>query len=155
MNIGEILDREGLHLATNDKRIAAFVIDNLIMSFILFLAFYEKMMEISGDIEALNRFIISIAPYMLLLAIIYHTIFTALYGGSVGKILCKIKIVRLDTLDKPSYLQSFFRSFIRVISENMLLCIPLLYAFVDEYKRTLHDVMIQTIVIDISIPQDI
>ncbi|RDU58307.1 RDD family protein [Helicobacter sp. MIT 99-5507] len=155
MDIGEILDREGLHLASNDKRILAHIIDDFIVSFIIFIAFYEQMMSLNGDIKALQQFVVKLVPYIILLAIIYHTIFTALYGGSIGKILCKIKVVRLDTLDKPSYLQSFYRSFIRTISANLLLYIPLLFAFVDNFKRAFHDIVMQTIVIDISIPQDI
>lgn len=155
MDIGEILDREGLHLASNDKRILAYIIDDIIISSIIFIAFYGQIMSLNSDIKALQQFFTQLIPYIILLAIAYHTIFTALYGGSIGKILCKIKVVRIDTIDKPSYLQSFYRAFIRVISANLLFYIPLLFIFVDSFRRAFHDIVIKTIVIDISIPQDI
>ncbi len=155
MDIQETLDREGLHLAENKKRVLAYVIDDFIISFIIFIAFYEQFISLNENIKAIQKLSIELISYIMVTTIIYHTIFTALYGGSIGKIICKIKVIRVDTLDKPNYIQSFYRSFIRVISGNLVLYIPLLFAFIDTFKRAFHDIAIQTIVIDTSIPQDI
>ncbi len=155
MNIQEILDREGLFLAKNEKRVLAYIIDDFIITSIIFIAFYNQIISLNGDIQAIRQLFIELISYIMILAIAYHTIFTAMYGGSIGKIICKIKVIRIDTLDKPNYIQSFYRSFIRVISSNIFFYIPLLFSFVDIFKRTLHDIVMQTIVIDVSIPQDI
>lgn len=155
MNINDILDREGLYLASNDKRVLAYIIDDIIVSFIITIAFYEQIVSLNGDMKATLQLFAELVSYIVVLAIAYHTIFTALYGGSIGKILCKIKVIRVDTLDKPNYLQSFFRSFIRIVSANFFLFVPLLFIFVDVFRRAVHDMVMQTIVIDVSIPQDI
>lgn len=154
MNIMEVLDREGLQFASNKKRILAFIIDDIIISLLIFVAFYNQIMAQNGDVEAINKLFTDIMFYVLTIRIAYQTIFTALYGGSIGKIICKIKIIRIDTIDKPNWLQSFVRSFVRSISE-LFLYIPLLFAFADPFKRALHDILMKTIVIDVSIPQDI
>lgn len=154
MDILEILDREGLRISSNKKRILAFIIDDLIISLLVFIAFYSQIMAQNGDMMAINALLTSMMFYIVALRVAYQTIFTALYGGSIGKIICKIKIVRIDTIDKPNFLESFGRSLIRVISE-LLFYIPLLFAFADPFKRALHDILIKTIVIDVSIPQDV
>lgn len=154
MNITEILDREGLVIAPAKRRIAAFVIDDVIISLVIFLALSEQILSLNGDLVAINEKISQFFVYIIALRIAYQTLFTALYGGSVGKILCKIKIVRLDVLDKPRPAQAFVRSVVRVASE-ILLYIPLLYAFSDPFRRALHDILVQTIVIDVSVPQDV
>ena len=155
MDIKEILDREGLYLASNVKRVLAYTIDDIIISSIMLVAFYGDIKSLNGDMQAIQQLFVELVPYIMILSIIYHTIFTALYGGSLGKILCKIKVIRIDTLDKPNYLQSFYRAFVRVISTNLLLYIPLLFAFVDTFRRAFHDIVVHTIVIDVSIPQDV
>lgn len=155
MGIQEILDREGLFLAKNEKRVLAYIIDDFIITSIIFIAFYQQIASLNGNMQAIRQLFVELISYIIILAIAYHTIFTAMYGGSIGKIICRIKIIRIDTLDKPNYIQSFYRSFIRIISANLFFYIPLLFAFVDTFRRAFHDIMVQTIVIDISIPQDI
>ncbi|RAX54288.1 hypothetical protein CCY99_04560 [Helicobacter sp. 16-1353] len=154
MDILETLDREGLQIASNQKRILAFIIDDLIISLIIFIAFYNQIMEQNGNMEAINNLLANMMLYIIILRIAYQTLFTTLYGASIGKIICKIKIVRIDTIDKPNFLQSLGRSIIRTISE-ILFYIPLLLAFADPFKRALHDILLKTIVIDVSLPQDI
>lgn len=154
MDILEILDREGLELAKNDKRIFAFIIDELIISFLVFVALYDKISTLNNNTEQIIALMSSALFYIIVVKILYYSIFTALYGASIGKILCKIKIVKLDTLDKPNIVESVLRSTLRVLAE-FLFYIPFLFAFVNPFRQALHDMMIRTIVIDVSIPQDL
>ncbi len=154
MNIAEILDKEGLQIAPDSKRILAFVIDDIIIAMLLFIAFFDKFVTLNGDMEAIMNLSSSFAIYIVVLKLIYQTIFTAIYGGSIGKIICKIKIIKIDTLNKPNIAESFLRSSIRVISE-LLFYIPLVIAFGDSFKRALHDISVKTIVIDVGIPQEL
>lgn len=154
MDILEILDREGLELAKNDKRIFAFIIDELIISFLIFVALYDKISTLNNNTEQIIALMSSALFYIIVVKILYYSIFTALYGASIGKILCKIKIVKLDTLDKPNIVESVLRSTLRVLAE-FLFYIPFLFAFANPFRQALHDMMIRTIVIDVSIPQDL
>lgn len=154
MNIEDILDREGLSLAANNKRTLAFVIDSILISFVVFLAFLQQITSVSGDTMAIRDMATSMVSYIALITIVYHTIFTSIYGASIGKIFCKIKIVKVNTLDKPNFIDSLIRSILRVVGE-WLMYIPLLLIFADRYRRALHDIMIKTIVIDVSVPQDL
>ncbi len=154
MNILDILDREGLRIAADDKRILAFFIDDIIIGLIIFVGFYDSLMSLDGDIQKITELLSSAFLYIITLKIAYHSTFTALYGASVGKILCKIKIIKLDTLDKPSIIEAISRSMLRILAE-LLLYIPLLVAFADPFRRAMHDLLVKTIVIDVSAPQDI
>lgn len=154
MDIEDILDREGLTLASNNKRVLAFFIDSILISFVIFLAFLQQITSIGEDPMAIRDMATSMVSYVAIITIVYHTIFTSFYGASLGKIFCKIKIVKVSTLDKPNFVDSIIRSIFRVIGE-WLIYVPLLIIFADKYRRALHDIMVKTIVIDVSVPQNI
>lgn len=152
MDIMEILDREGVKIASDTKRILAFWIDEIIISLIIFIGFYEQIATLNGEIEKVRTLLSNAFLYILILQIAYHSIFTAIYGASIGKILCKIKIIKIDTFDKPNVLEAILRSSIRILS-TILLYIPFLVAFADPFRRAFHDIVVKSIVIDIK--QDI
>lgn len=152
MNIMEILDREGLKVASDSKRILAFWIDEIIISVIVFMGLYEQITALQGDMEKVRELLSNAFLFIAILQIAYHSVFTAIYGASVGKMLCKIKVIKIDTLDKPRIFEAILRSFIRIVSVA-LFYIPLIVAFADPFRRALHDLVVKSIVIDIK--QDI
>lgn len=154
MNLMDILDREGLRIATDERRILAFFIDEIITSLIIFVGFYGQFSSLNGDFEKIMATLSNAFLYIFVLKIAYHSVFTAFYGASVGKILCKIKIIKIDTIDKPSVIEAISRSGLRILAE-MLLYIPLLIAFAEPFRRAMHDLLVKTIVIDVSAPQDL
>ena len=154
MDIENILDREGLRIARDDKRILAFVVDDIIISILITAVFYNQIMALKGDLEGVRNLFSDMFLYITVIIILYQTIFTSMYGASIGKIICKIKIIKIDTLDKPNLFESFLRSFLRS-GGCSLLYIPLLIAFATPLRRAMHDIFSKTIVIDVSIPQDI
>ena len=154
MDIENILDREGLRIARDDKRILAFVVDDIIISILITAVFYNQIMALKGDLEGVRNLFSDMFLYITVIIILYQTIFTSMYGASIGKIICKIKIIKIDTLDKPNLFESFLRSFLRSVGCS-LLYIPLLIAFATPLRRAMHDIFSKTIVIYVSIPQDI
>lgn len=154
MDIENILDREGLKIAKDDKRILAFMIDDIIISLLITVVFYNQIIAFKGDVEGVRNLFSDMFLYIFVIIVLYQTIFTAMYGASIGKIICKIKIIKIDTLDKPNLFESFFRSLLRSVGCS-LLYIPLLVAFAIPFRRAMHDIFSKTIVIDISIPQEI
>lgn len=144
----EILDREGLKIPSDGRRILAFVLDDIIISIVISLAFLEQIIN-AGSKDAINEVLTQGFFYIVAVKIIYQGLFTALYGASFGKMICKMKVVNIYTLDKPSALDSFVRAGIRMIGE-IFFYILFLFAFANPFRRAPHDRLINTIVIDIS-----
>ncbi|GAD18243.1 RDD family protein [Helicobacter fennelliae] len=146
--IQEILDREDIFLAPLDKRFFAFLIDAFLIDFlIVFVLFDEYRVAFdTNNIESVIQVLQPMVIQILCINVVYHTIFVALYGASLGKMICKIQVIRLDTLDMPNFAISFLRALLRQFS-LILYCIPFLFAFGDVFRRTLYDRACKTIVI--------
>lgn len=140
--IEEILFREGLKIGALWRRMLAFIADDVLLS-LLFIAFYVR------DFQDLERVIIALsnaAIFLVFLRFFYHSIFTFLYGASLGKMIFGIKIVTISTLDRPNFLDSFVRSFFKELG-TILFYATYFFAFFDPFFRTLHDRIVKTIVI--------
>ena len=75
MDIKEKLEMEGLTPASFSKRVSAYSIDELIVSIIIFIAFFSQFQSLGDDIIAIVNFVNSIFIYLFLLKTAYHTIF--------------------------------------------------------------------------------
>ncbi|MEO1928710.1 MAG: RDD family protein [Nautiliaceae bacterium] len=78
---------------------------------------------------------------------IYHWIFVALYGKTIGKMVTKIRVVDIETLDNPSHLRAFLRSFVRNFDE-MFFYMGMAYAIFDPLNRAIHDIVGKCVVIE-------
>lgn len=115
-DIFELLNREQLVLASKQKRIFAFVIDEVFLSIITMLVLWDKISGMSTYEEILT----ALQPYILYtlaIKIIYHTFFVIQYAASPGKIIMKIRVLELTTASNPSFMSAINRAFVRVISE--------------------------------------
>lgn len=69
--------------------------------------------------------------------ITYQTIFVARFGGTVGKLICRIRVIRVDG-QRLSFRHALARAAATYVS--LLPCgIGLIMAAFDSEKRTLHD----------------
>ena len=141
----EILYRENIELAPIYKRALAFFIDWLVLTFAVYLIFifmgyseYTYQNITSSDI-AITSFIF----------VAYPALFVFLYGATLGKLACRIRIISIDTLDSPTPFLSIIRSISLFIGSNLFF-ITFLFAFSDMFKRTLHDMIAKTIVVQID-----
>lgn len=76
----------------------------------------------------------------------YYAFFVGKYGATPGKMLCKIKIIRMDGSD-VGYGIGVGRYFAQLLS-GLILCIGYLMAFFDkEYAQALHDKICKTRVV--------
>jgi uncharacterized RDD family membrane protein YckC len=78
----------------------------------------------------------------------YNTLFVGAYGGTPGKLLCGLRIVRPDG-SKVTYLRAFGRFWAEWVSALTLLIGYIMAAFDDE-KRALHDRIASTRVIHVK-----
>ncbi len=144
--IETLISREKLQLASIRSRVAAFGIDEVLLSMILFAILWDsisKAATIEDMILIINTFILE---YMAI-KILYQTFFTMQYGATLGKIVMKIRVVEIKTLSNPGFLSAFNRSVFRVVSE-ILFYLGFAWAFFDPYRRSWHDLSARTLVIN-------
>jgi len=145
----EILDKlqmEGLKLASVSKRTFAFIVDDLIVSMLVFIIFYDSIASANSPEEIIN-ILNSAFGYIVLLKIIYHTFFVWQYGATMGKLLFKIQVVDEKSFLKPDLLKSFIRAVVRIVSES-LFYLGFLWGVLNKTRQTWHDKAAKTLVID-------
>ncbi|MDD2566698.1 MAG: RDD family protein [Thiovulaceae bacterium] len=135
-----------MSLADNKKRSLAFFIDEMLLSFLLMFALWDSFAQAKNVEEVINLTNTFVLEYMAL-KIIYQAFFTMQYGGSLGKIIMKIRVIEIRTLQNPSVLSSLNRAIFRIISE-MLFYLGFLWGLLDPARQTWHDKTAQTLVIN-------
>lgn len=144
--IEELLHREELTLASIGKRSMAFFIDEMLLSFILIIALWDSFANaqtLEQLIAVTNSFVIE----YIIMKIFYQAFFVMQYGASIGKIVMKIRVIEISTLENPNILVSLNRSIFRVISE-MLFYLGFLWAMFDPSRQGWHDKTAKTLVVN-------
>jgi len=114
--IETLISREKLHLASVRSRVAAFGIDEVLLSMILFAILWDSI-STAASVEAMIGIINTFILEYMAIKILYQTFFTMQYGATLGKIVMKIRVVEIKTLSNPGFLSAFNRSVFRVVSE--------------------------------------
>jgi len=141
------LKRENINLASLNKRAIAFMIDDMLVSAIFTLIFWDKFKTMS-DPESLIHFINALFIYVIVVKTLYQTIFVALYGQTVGKMLTKIRVINREYLDQPDWLESFYRAGGRALSE-VVFYLGFIWANYTPLRETWHDKFAKTLVVDV------
>ena len=144
--IEEILDRENKSLASIQKRLLAFLIDEIIISILIIFIIWDKVKGASSN-EEMIYIVQSFIIEMFIIKVIYQSFFINIYGASIGKILTKTKVISLKTLDKPNLFDSINRAFFRAIND-FIFYIGFFIAIFNDEKQSLHDKTANTIVIN-------
>jgi len=145
LELEEKLYRENIRLASIDKRILAQIIDDLILSILLFIIISDAISNAQTPEEiivVINHFVLE----FMFIKLFYHAIFTTVYGGSLGKIFLKIEVISTEDFTNISFGQSFLRAFIRLFSEAIFY-LGFLWAVFEPNKQSWHDKLAKTIVI--------
>jgi uncharacterized RDD family membrane protein YckC len=77
----------------------------------------------------------------------YYIYFIGSRGQTLGKMALKIKVVKVDSNEKPSYGDAFLREAIGKIASAVVLGLGFLWMLWDERKQTWHDKIAKTIVV--------
>lgn len=138
---------ENLELASISSRAKAFIIDDLLISLVFVVLFWEQIT--SSDGELMNMLIImnENVVQVLFLKFIYQGFFIWYYGATIGKIIAKIKVIDYNTFGRVSLMSSLTRSIIRIFSE-MFFYIGFIFGFFNDGKQTLHDKIGRTLVVN-------
>jgi len=140
------LNREELKVASITKRAIAMMIDDFLISFIIVFAFFSQFSNIK-TYEELLILTDKLLLFILIIYTLYHWIFIALYGKTIGKMVAKIRVVDIKTLDNPSWGKSLIRSIMRNF-DVMFFYLGMAYAIVDPLNRTIHDIAGSDVVIE-------
>jgi uncharacterized RDD family membrane protein YckC len=144
--IENILHREGIILASNKKRAMAFFIDEMLLSFLLVIALWDSFAQAVTMEQMINITNTFVLEYMLM-KIIYQAFFVMQYGASIGKIVMKIRVIDINTIQTPNVIVSLNRSIFRVISE-LLMYLGFLWGLLNPERQTWHDKTAKTLVVD-------
>ena len=141
------MNSDELELASMPSRIKAFIIDDLLISLVFVLLFWESIS--SSDGELVNMLIIMNEHVMqvLFLKFIYQSFFVWYYGATIGKILSKIKVIDHNSYQRVTLTASLIRSFVRIFSE-MFFYIGFIFGFFIDGRQTLHDKLGKTLVVN-------
>ena len=141
------LARENLTLASISSRTKAFVIDELLISALVMIAFWDKISS-SASIEESIAAVNSLFMVIVMLKIVYQAVFVYMYGATLGKIWQKIMVVQISDFYKPSLPVSVNRAIVRIFSE-WFFYLGFVWAFLNDSRQTWHDKVGKTIVIDV------
>jgi len=140
------LQREDIKVASLGKRIISMTIDDFLISFIIVLAFASSFAA-AKSYEEILLLTNQLFGYIFLAYTLYHWIFVAFYGKTVGKMIMKIEVIDVQTLDKPTSMRALIRSIMRNFDE-MFFYLGMAYAIVDPLNRAIHDIVGKCVVIE-------
>ncbi len=149
-------ESRSIPIASMQKRITAFVIDDLIISMFFMIIFYDQISNLFSNIteidqatlEQMNMFIAENILIVFAIKVLYHTVLIWQNGMTIGKYVVKIKVIDLNSEQRPSFQQAFLRASVRLISEA-LLYVGFIMAFFTPLRQTLHDKFSNCVVIDV------
>jgi len=128
------------------RRIAAFVIDDLVISFLFMAIFWSQLSQLS-DMKEINTFLTDNFFILIAIRLLYHTLFVWQNGMTLGKYMMKMRVVFLQSGETPPLSTAFMRAMIRIISETFFY-LGFLLAFFNPMAQTLHDKLSGCVVID-------
>ncbi|RXK00880.1 RDD family protein [Arcobacter sp. CECT 8986] len=137
-----------LQLASIRSRALAYVIDDLLITFLVLIVFWDVIKAAGDDItlaiSITNQFVWPI----LFIKFIYQTFFTWYYGATVGKFILKIRVIDYNDFGRVSFVSAIFRSLGRILSE-MFFYLGFILGFFDQGKQTFHDKIGRTLVVNV------
>ena len=137
-----------LQLASMRSRALAYVIDDLLMTLIIVMIFWESISALSQDMDAMTHLLqTELVTPLIILKIIYHTFFVWYFGATIGKIVAKIRVIDANEWGRVSMFSSFLRAVGRIFSE-MFFYIGFLIGFFNDGRKTFHDITGKTLVVN-------
>lgn len=139
---------DNLQLASMRSRALAYVIDDFLVTIIIMMIFWEDIISVSHDMDALMYLLkAELAFPLIILKIIYQTFFVWYYGATIGKIVVKIRIIDVNDWGRVSIFSSFLRAVGRIFSE-MFFYIGFLIGFFNNGRKTFHDIIGRSLVVN-------
>ncbi|MEA1879986.1 MAG: RDD family protein [Campylobacterota bacterium] len=155
-----MIDTKELPIASPQKRLLSFMIDDFVIVFFILVIFYAQLMEIASHLpseltsEAITNFQLELNQFsadnlfiFIAIKILYHTVTVWHNGMTIGKYIVKLQVVDLGTVQHPTLLKALGRASLRIVSE-IVFYLGFLLAFFTPQKQTLHDKLSNCVVVD-------
>ena len=142
----EKFESENITLASIQKRSAAYMIDEILVS-LLFIFIYLDQIPQEATTEQTIAIINSLVMYVMVLKVVYQTFFVWMYGATLGRIAMKIKVISISDLEKPTLLFALSRASFRILSES-LFYLGFVWAMLNPKRETWHDKVARTLVVN-------
>lgn len=138
-----------LQLASMRSRAFAYVIDDLLVTLIIMIIFWENIYSVSNDPDALMYLMkAELVMPLIVLKVIYHTFFVWYYGATIGKIVAKIRVIDANNWGRVNLFSSLLRAVGRIFSE-MFFYVGFLIGFFNDGRKTFHDITGKTLVVNV------
>jgi len=138
-----------LQLASMRSRAIAFVIDDLLVTVIIMVIFWDKISAASNDMDMMMYVMkAELVTPLIFLKVLYHTLFVWYYGATIGKIITKIRVIDANSWQRVSIFSSFLRAVGRIFSE-MFFYVGFLVGFFNDGRKTFHDITGKTLVVNV------
>jgi len=139
---------DDLQLASMRSRATAFVIDDLLVTAIILIIFWNNIMAVSHDVNAMMYFMkTDLVMPLIFLKLVYQTVFVWYYGATIGKIVTKIRVIDSNNWGRVTLFSAILRSIGRIFSE-MFFYIGFLIGFFNDGRKTFHDLTGKTLVVN-------
>lgn len=135
-----------LELASISSRAVAFIIDDILITLLVFLVFWDLLGANSDNVEQMLLAMNSIVWKVLFIKFIYQAFFIWYYGATVGKLIAKIRVIDVNTYSRVGPSSAVLRSASRILSE-MFFYIGFMIALFNDGKRSFHDIMGRSLVV--------
>lgn len=152
-------EQNSLPIATTQKRVVSFVIDDIVISLFFMVIFYDQIVALLHSIpsaqqadsqlvlDAMNQFVTQNIVALFALKVLYHTVLVWQNGMTLGKYLMKIRVIHMEHYEKPNLMTAFYRAVLRIPSE-LFFYLGFLMAFFVPLRQTLHDKFSNCVVVD-------
>ena len=139
---------ENLQLASMRSRALAYIIDDFLMTLLIMMIFWESIIAVSSDADAMMQLMkVELVMPLIILKIVYQTFFVWYYGATIGKIIVKIRVIDANHWGRVSMFAALLRAVGRVFSE-MFFYIGFLIGFFNDGRKTFHDFTGKTLVVN-------
>ena len=137
-----------LELASMRSRALAFVIDDLLVTFIVLIIFWDNIIAVSQNMEAMMYLMkTDLVMPLIILKVLYQVVFVWYYGATIGKIVAKIRVIDANHWGRVSFFSALLRSVGRIFSE-MFFYVGFLIGFFNDGRKTFHDFTGRTLVVN-------
>lgn len=147
-NIIDRLERENIKLASFNKRLFAYCVDELIIAILFSIIYWNIVVIDTQDLLVAMNQIKNFLIQIICIKVLYHTLFIWYYGATLGKIWAKIICIDTTMLSKPNLAQAFVRAVMKLVGEA-LFYIGFIWFFENKERQTWQDKIARTVVCDV------
>ncbi len=141
------IDTDNLELASMRSRIKSFIIDDLLITLLVLIMFWDQVNGSNGDFLQIMIILNQAVWEVMLLKFIYQTFFIWYYGATIGKIVAKIRVIDYDNYGRVTLINAMVRSASRILSE-IFFYIGFIVANFNDARQTFHDKFAKTLVVN-------